>query len=84
MKEEVIRVETHQIKEGTPFYNWAMQECSLNTSLYNRTLYILRQAFSGKHGNIPEYADLIKKERFIGKFDLISRMLRLNDSDFRA
>ena len=77
-------METHQIKEGTSFYGWAVQECSLNTSLYNRTLYILRQAFTGKHENIPEYADLIKKERFIGKFDLISRMLRLNDSDFRA
>lgn len=84
MKEEGIRVETHQIKEGHPFYNWAVQECSLNTSLYNRTLYILRQAFTGKHDNIPEYADLIKKERFISKFDLISRMLRLNDPDFRA
>ena len=45
MKEEVIRVETHQIKEGHPFYNWAVQECSLNTSLYNRTLYILRRGF---------------------------------------
>lgn len=77
-------METHQIKEGHPFYNWAVQECSLNTSLYNRTLYILRQAFTGKHDNIPEYADLIKKERFISKFDLISRMLRLNDPDFRA
>ena len=84
MKEEVIRVETHQIKEGTSFYNWAMKECSLNTSLYNRTLYILRQAFTGKHEKIQEYADLIKKERFISKFDLISRMLRLNDPDFRA
>ena len=84
MKEEGIRVETHQIKEGTSFYNWAVQECSLNTSLYNRTLYILRQAFTGKHDNIPEYTDLIKKEKFISKFDLISRMLCLNDSDFRA
>lgn len=65
-------METHQIKEGHPFYNWAVQECSLNTSLYNRTLYILRQAFTGKHDNIPEYADLIKKERFISKFDLMA------------
>lgn len=36
MQEEAIRVETHQIKEGTSFYGWAVQECSLNTSLYNR------------------------------------------------
>ena len=35
MKEETIRVETHQIKEGTPFYDWTMQECALNTSLFN-------------------------------------------------
>lgn len=25
MQEEAIRVEIHQIKEGTPFYNWAME-----------------------------------------------------------
>lgn len=84
MQEEAIRVETHQIKEGTPFYNWAMKECSLNTSLYNRTLYILRQAFSGKHENIPEYTDIIRKEKFISVFDLITRMRKLNDKDFRA
>lgn len=84
MKDEAIRVETHQIKEGHPFYNWAVQECSLNTSLYNRTLYILRQAFTGKHENVHEYADLIKKEKFISVFDLITRMRKLNDQDFRA
>ena len=84
MQEESIIVETHQIKEGTPFYIWAMKECSLNTSLYNRTLYILRQAFSGKHENIPEYVDIIKKERFISVFDLITRMRKLNNKDFRA
>lgn len=84
MQEEAIRVETHQIKEETPFYNWAMKECSLNTSLYNRTLYILRQAFSGKHENIPEYTDIIKKEKFISVFDLITRMRKLNNPDFRA
>lgn len=84
MQEEAIRVETHQIKEGTPFYNWAVQECSLNTSLYNRTLYILRQAFTGKHENIPEYTDIIRKEKFISVFDLITRMRKLNDKDFRA
>lgn len=84
MQEEAIRVETHQIKEGTSFYGWAVQECSLNTSLYNRTLYILRQAFSGKHENIPEYTDIIRKEKFISVFDLITRMRKLNDKDFRS
>lgn len=84
MQEEAIRVETHQIKEGTSFYGWAVQECSLNTSLYNRTLYILRQAFSGKHENIPEYTDIIRKEKFISVFDLTTRMRKLNDKDFRS
>lgn len=84
MQEEAIRVETHQIKEGTSFYGWAVQECSLNTSLYNRTLYILRQAFSGKHENIPEYTNIIRKEKFISVFDLITRMRKLNDKDFRS
>ena len=84
MQEEVIRVETYQIKEGTPFCKWAMQECSLNTSLYNRALYILRQAFTRKHENISEYVDLIRKERFISAFDLITRMRKLNDPNYRA
>ena len=77
-------METHQIKEGTSFYGWAMQECTLNVSLYNRTLYILRQAFTGKHENIPEYTDIIRKEKFISVFNLITRMRKLNDKDFRA
>ena len=84
MQEEAIRVETHQIKEGTPFYNWAMKECSLNTSLYNRTLYILRQAFTGKHENILEYADLIKKDRFIGKLALANRMRKLKEDVYKV
>ena len=84
MEEETIRVEIHQIKDGHPFYDWAIQECSLNTSLYNTTLYILRQAFTRKHENIPQYADLIKKEKFISAFDLITRMRKLNDKDFRS
>ena len=84
MQEEVIRVETHQIKEGTPFYKWAVQECTLNTSLYNRALYILRQAFSGHHDNIPEYTDLITNEKFIGKFDLANRMRKLKEPSLLA
>ena len=84
MQEEAIRVETHQIKEGEPFYNWAMQECTLNTSLYNRAIYILRQAFTGHHENIPEYTDLIKKDRFIGKQALANRMRSLKESVYSA
>ena len=79
MQGEVTRVETHQIKEGTPFYNWAMEECTLNTSLYNRTIYILRQAFTGHHENIPEYVDIIRKEKFISGFALLTRMRKLEE-----
>ena len=80
----VTRVETHFIKKSDPFYDWASNEFLLSRNLYNRTLYIYRQAFTGKHENIPEYADIIKNERFIGKFDMQKRMAKLNDSDYRA
>lgn len=80
----VTRVETHFIKKSDPFYEWASNEFLLSRNLYNRTLYIYRQAFTGKHENIPEYADIIKNERFVGKFDMFTRMAKLNDSDYRA
>ena len=80
----VTRVETHFIKKSDPFYEWAFNEFLLSRNLYNRTLYIYRQAFTGKHENIPEYADIIKNERFVGKFDMFTRMAKLNDNDYRA
>lgn len=80
----VTRVETHFIKKSDPFYEWASNEFLLSRNLYNRVLYIYRQAFTGKHENIPEYADIIKDERFVGKFDMQKRMAKLNDSDYRA
>ena len=80
----VTRVETHFIKKTDPFYDWASNEFLLSRNLYNRTLYIYRQAFTGKHENIPEYADIIKNERFVGKFEVRKRMGELNDSDYRA
>ena len=80
----VTRVETHFIKKSDPFYEWASNEFLLSRNLYNKTLYIYRQAFTGKHENIPEYADIIKDEKFVGKFDMITRMTKLNDIDYRA
>ena len=80
----VTRVETHFIKKSDPFYEWASEEFLKSRNLYNKTLYIYRQTFTGKHENIPEYADIIKDERFVGKFDIQKRMAKLNDSDYRA
>lgn len=38
MQEEAIRVETHQIKEGTPFYNWAMKDSSKINTVVGQSL----------------------------------------------
>ena len=80
----VTRVETHFIKKSDPFYEWASNEFLLSRNLYNRTLYIYRQAFTGKHENISEFVDIIKDERFVKKFDVRKRMAALNDYDYRA
>lgn len=80
----VTRVETHFIKKSDPFYDWASEEFLKSRNLYNRTLYIYRQAFTGKHENIPDFIDIIKDERFVGKFEVRKRMGELNDSDYRA
>lgn len=80
----VTRVETHFIRKSDPFYDWASEEFLKSRNLYNKTLYIYRQAFTGKHENIPEFVDIIKNERFVKKFDIQKRMAKLNDSDYRA
>lgn len=80
----VTRVETHFIRKSDPFYDWASEEFLKSRNLYNRTLYIYRQAFTGKHENISEFADIIKDERFVGKFEVRKRMAKLNDNDYRA
>ena len=80
----VTRVETHFVKKSDPFYDWASEEFLLSRNLYNRTLYIYRQAFTGKHENIPDFIDIIKDERFVGKFEVRKRMGELNDIDYRA
>ena len=78
----VQRTETHIIKESHPIYRWIVEECSRSRNLYNRTLYVYRQAFTGKHDNIPEFKDIIKHDKFIASFALVNRLNELKDVDF--
>ena len=78
----VQRTETHIIKESHPIYRWIVEECSRSRNLYNKTLFIYRQAFTGKHDNIPEFKDIIKHDKFIASFALVNRLNELKDVDF--
>ena len=78
----VQRTETHIIKESHPIYRWIVEECSRSRNLYNKTLYVYRQAFTGKHDNIPEFKDIIKHDKFIASFALVNRLNELKDVDF--
>ena len=78
----VQRTETHIIKESHPIYRWIVEECSRSKNLYNRALYVYRQAFTGKHDNIPEFKDIIKHDKFIASFALVNRLNELKDNDF--
>ena len=78
----VQRTETHVIKESHPIYRWIVEECSRSKNLYNRALYIYRQAFTGKHDNIPEFKDIIKHDKFIPSFSLVNRLNEIKDVDF--
>ena len=78
----VQRTETHIIKESHPIYRWIVEECSRSKNLYNKTLFIYRQAFTGKHDNIPEFKDIIKHDKFIASFALVNRLNEIKDVDF--
>ncbi|MBO5826945.1 MAG: transposase [Paludibacteraceae bacterium] len=78
----VQRTETHVIKESNPIYNWILEECSRSKNLYNKALYVYRQAFTGKHDNIPEFKDIIKHDKFIASFALVNRLNEIKDVDF--
>lgn len=78
----VQRTETHIIKESNHIYTWILEECFRSKNLYNRALYIYRQAFTGKHDNIPEFKDIIKHNKFIASFTLVNRLNELKDNDF--
>ena len=58
--------------------------CHKSKNLYNYVNYIVRNAFSGHPENIEEYKDLIHDEKFISEFDLISRLVKLDQVDYRA
>lgn len=79
---EVQRTETHLIKEGSSFYRWAMSECERSKNLYNRALYIYRQAFTGQHQNIEDYKMIIQKGKFVNGFGVSKRMITLKDNDY--
>ena len=78
----VQRTETHIIKESNRIYDWILEECSRSKNLYNRALYVYRQAFTGKHDNIPEFKDIIKHDKFIASFALVNRLNEIKDVDF--
>ena len=78
----VQRTETYIIKESNPIYGWILEECLRSKNLYNKALYIYRQAFTGKHDNIPEFKDIIKHDKFIPSFALVNRLNELKDVDF--
>ena len=78
----VQRTETHIIKESNPIYAWILEECLRSKNLYNRALYVYRQAFTGKHDNIPEFKDIIKHDKFIASFSLVNRLNEIKDVDF--
>ena len=78
----VQRTEIHIIKESNLIYSWILDECLHSKNLYNRALYIYRQAFTGKHDNIPEFKDIINHDKFIASFALVNRLNELKDNDF--
>ena len=71
----VQRTETHIIKETNPIYNWIIEECHRSKNLYNRALYIYRQAFTGKDDLIEDYKSIIRHEKFISSFGEPARVI---------
>ena len=80
----VQRTETHVIKESHPIYNWIVDECSRSRNLFNKTLYIYRQAFTEKHENISDYVSIVNNKKFISSYNLITKMRELKDEDYFA
>ena len=78
----VQRTETHIIKESHPIYNWILEECSRSRNLYNKTLFIYRQAFTGNHDKIEDFKSIIRHEKFISSFELVKQMAKLKDEDY--
>ncbi len=53
--------------------------CVRSKELYNRILYIYRNAFAGSLENISEYVDCIQNERFIRPYNLMLKMKKVKD-----
>ena len=80
----VQRTETHIIKESHPIYRWIVEECLRSKNLYNKALYIYRQAFTEKHENISYYVSIVNNKKFISSYNLITRMRALKEEDYFA
>ena len=80
----VQRTETHIIKESDNLYRWILEECSRSRNLFNKALYIYRQAFTEKHENISDYVSIVNNKKFISSYNLITRMRALKDEDYFA
>ena len=80
----VQRTETHIIKESNPIYDWIVDECSRSRNLYNKTLFIYRQAFTGNHDKIEDFKPIIRHDKFISSFELVKQMAKLKDVDYYA
>ena len=78
----VQRTETHIIKESNPIYGWILEECSRSRNLYNKTLFIYRQAFTGNHDKIKDFKSIIRHDKFISSFELVKQMAKLKDVDY--
>ena len=78
----VQRTETHIIKESHPIYRWILEECSRSRNLYNKTLFIYRQAFTGNHDKIEDFKPIIRHNKFISSFELVKQMAKLKDVDY--
>ena len=80
----VQRTETHIIKESDNLYRWILEECSRSRNLFNKALYIYRQAFTEKHENISDYVSIVNNKKFISSYNLITKMRELKDEDYFA
>ena len=80
----VQRTETHVIKESDHLYRWILEECFRSKILFNKALYIYRQAFTEKHENISDYVSIVNNKKFISSYNLITKMRELKDEDYFA
>ena len=79
---QVQRVQQHIIRKSNINFKMLDEMCFNSKNLYNSTLYILRQAYTGNAENIKEFKDLIKNEKYIDEYDLTLRMSKVKHPDF--